>query len=571
MGYFLIGLVWCIVWGVVVSEVIKNKGYQENWFWWGFFFGIFALIVALTKQNVPNSNAHELAESFSKENVVSEMRLNEVTIRQVDVNSAIHILEWKVLKENSGSHIVSIDFFNLSPKTITATLFTATGLNAFDDIILIDGKETFDILQQDMCVEPGRHCNIKAKLPHQDIRKVQLQVKKVCFSDGEVSVDRQSNWIETKQHAIASKYVDLLKKRNPMGAYYAIVTDSYWQCPCGFVNVGHACLMCGMEKLAAREFTAPKIEDTYQEDLNLTILETKAAEIKAAEDAIRAKKQRKKCIIRWISVACIILVCISAGVVISHMKKEKECRIEAAQIEECIKKEKYDDAFAIMISSRSYEKLSSSYGDLLWEKQIELDEAFCPNALEQSMEKYAEYEAERSRGNMCFSYELGKNNSGRYAYVYALCSGEGRSLELLRKQCYSSDGYIFISGLGGTDDEDNYALWSNGWLFLSSTIKYKATYYAIKYDKSQDKAIVVVLPDGVKKATHFYKMKDGNIVMSNGPRVVADTLWIFDVVNGSAREVSHGQYAKIYGNIIEQDKNTLYQKNTKYEGLHFDH
>ena len=44
-----------VIWGVVVDKVIENKGYSSNWFWWGFFFGIFALIVALTKPEAPKT------------------------------------------------------------------------------------------------------------------------------------------------------------------------------------------------------------------------------------------------------------------------------------------------------------------------------------------------------------------------------------------------------------------------------------------------------------------------------------------------------------------------------------
>lgn len=53
MIYLLGFCIGCTIWGVVVNKVIENKGYQENWFWWGFFFGFLALIVALTKQNAP--------------------------------------------------------------------------------------------------------------------------------------------------------------------------------------------------------------------------------------------------------------------------------------------------------------------------------------------------------------------------------------------------------------------------------------------------------------------------------------------------------------------------------------
>lgn len=48
-GYFLTAIISAFIWGFVTKKVIENKGYSENWFWWGFWFGFIALIVALTK------------------------------------------------------------------------------------------------------------------------------------------------------------------------------------------------------------------------------------------------------------------------------------------------------------------------------------------------------------------------------------------------------------------------------------------------------------------------------------------------------------------------------------------
>lgn len=42
-------LIWGIVWGFATRMIIINKGYKENWFWWGFFFGLIAALVALSK------------------------------------------------------------------------------------------------------------------------------------------------------------------------------------------------------------------------------------------------------------------------------------------------------------------------------------------------------------------------------------------------------------------------------------------------------------------------------------------------------------------------------------------
>ena len=47
--YFIAILIWGLIWGFATNAVIENKGYEENWFWWGFFFGFIALIVAATK------------------------------------------------------------------------------------------------------------------------------------------------------------------------------------------------------------------------------------------------------------------------------------------------------------------------------------------------------------------------------------------------------------------------------------------------------------------------------------------------------------------------------------------
>ncbi|WP_322180379.1 SHOCT domain-containing protein [Neglectibacter caecimuris] len=42
-------IIWGVIWGAATQTVVYNKGYEENWFWWGFFFGFIALLVALSK------------------------------------------------------------------------------------------------------------------------------------------------------------------------------------------------------------------------------------------------------------------------------------------------------------------------------------------------------------------------------------------------------------------------------------------------------------------------------------------------------------------------------------------
>lgn len=67
--YLLIAVIYCIIWGCVTQQVIYNKGYEDNWFWWGFLFGFFALIVACTKpQNIPKTQTNYNTSAFSSTN-----------------------------------------------------------------------------------------------------------------------------------------------------------------------------------------------------------------------------------------------------------------------------------------------------------------------------------------------------------------------------------------------------------------------------------------------------------------------------------------------------------------------
>lgn len=45
----VVGIIQGIIFGFATQTIIESKGYRDNWFWWGFFFGLIALIVACAK------------------------------------------------------------------------------------------------------------------------------------------------------------------------------------------------------------------------------------------------------------------------------------------------------------------------------------------------------------------------------------------------------------------------------------------------------------------------------------------------------------------------------------------
>lgn len=202
MIYFVTGIIWCVVWGIVVNKVIENKGYEENWFWWGFFFEVFALIAALAKPYA-EEEAFEKPILLQREPMKrTETIANGVFADKVDICSAVHILSWEILKEEDSQPVLSVEFLNVSESTISAAMFSVVGFNAFGDKVSVNGGESFEVMAQDILVMPGGHGTIQYALPNADIRKTDVAVKKICFSDGTIEENKVSRWIDTKQEPL---------------------------------------------------------------------------------------------------------------------------------------------------------------------------------------------------------------------------------------------------------------------------------------------------------------------------------------------------------------------------------
>ena len=74
--YLLAILVWALIWGFATRTVIYNKGYSSNWFWWGFFFGFIAFIVALSKSdnhyNVTSGKPSIIRDTAFDEQIIAD-------------------------------------------------------------------------------------------------------------------------------------------------------------------------------------------------------------------------------------------------------------------------------------------------------------------------------------------------------------------------------------------------------------------------------------------------------------------------------------------------------------------
>lgn len=287
MEYVVIGtIVWGVAWGILVNKVIENKGYQENWFWWGFFFGFFALIVALTKQSI--DEAKPSTENASKvEKAYVEMVSSESLTDKLDIYSPVHITSWQIKKDEDDNLMLFVDFLNVTESKISSVMFSVVGYNSFGDKVYVNDKNSFDIIEQDLAINASEYGITQTLLPNMNIRKVDIKVKKVRFANETIFENDASKWIDMNQKPLNSIHLDCAKTKNSQAKFYSTLESEYWQCVCGFVNIRNECSFCAMPKADALEFTKDNIHDTYQKYL-------KELEIKRQVEEDRQKKEKRK-------------------------------------------------------------------------------------------------------------------------------------------------------------------------------------------------------------------------------------------------------------------------------------
>lgn len=371
MEYILVGMIiGGIIWGIVVNKVIENKGYKENWFWWGFFFGFFALIVALTKQNV-NTTKVVIAGTSQPEEKSMELLSNKNLNERVNISSPVHIASWEI-KKDTEKLVLFVDFINVSHKAISAVMLSATGFNAFGDIVRVNDAEFFDVIGQDLTVKPNAYGKIYTILQDDAIRKVEVRVKKICFADGTIVDDIPENWINTNQNALNPIHTECAKIENAEAKYYSIINEEYWQCVCGFVNVGNSCNLCNVQKSIASKFTINSFQDTYRSYLEQLEIEKCAMEKHMLEEKQAKDKRTKQYKLIAASTLSFIAICIVAflfyNLIIPNVKYNKAIKL--------MNEEYYGESMELLLELGDYKNCKQLLKTLLQKEHGEAREYY---------------------------------------------------------------------------------------------------------------------------------------------------------------------------------------------------
>ena len=188
----------------------------------------------------------------------------------IDLNANVESIS-ATITEKDKIALADIAFFNNTGKSITDIKFRAVGYNAFNEKVLIDGKESFSFTVQDIFVEPYREAgSIQRELPDNNIRKLKLYEDQIRYSDGSISTyagaDNHTYDVTEYDDTDSATVESLAEIYGIQFVYVPEIFEEGWLCGCGSFNrqMDGICPCCGNKKeellqLRNRNFVADVI------------------------------------------------------------------------------------------------------------------------------------------------------------------------------------------------------------------------------------------------------------------------------------------------------------------------
>lgn len=239
----------------------------------------------------------------------------------IDINAHISDITYTIsVSANAVNALIS--FVNISAKTITAIKFKATGYNSFGDVIPINGRDEFNLIIQDLRIDPNNHVvnRIRTKLPDMEIRKLKLEENQICYADGTVSTYLGR---DEREYGVMG-FVDTPESREVLTAIKARFgfmmqvqpreVDCGWICGCKRFNPAAAtvCSGCRNEKAQIMQLADAAVLQTLVEEFREKQQHQRAAEQRATaqstQNAKRRMARRRKRIRICLIVAALILL-----------------------------------------------------------------------------------------------------------------------------------------------------------------------------------------------------------------------------------------------------------------------
>lgn len=222
--YLVSSIVWGIVWGKACNKVLENKGYHEDWFWWGFWFGFIPFIIVLTK---PDANYGGYAQ----------------VDRYGNVNSYGNSVLSQMAKERTEAEIMRNGGWKCSNCGRTNAGYVgscACGWTKYQsEAKLIEAKKSAE-----------ENANKEQNAVSQEMEKIEVLKKyKELLDMGAIS---QEEFDKKKSSLFISETVDESSNKDTEEASVTVEKTDMWVCDnCGKENTSDrkSCRYCGAVKM----------------------------------------------------------------------------------------------------------------------------------------------------------------------------------------------------------------------------------------------------------------------------------------------------------------------------------
>lgn len=309
-GYIILGLIIAAGLAFIPASIAGQKGRSFGaWYFYGLLLWIVAIFHAISLPYPEKSGS----VADKSENEQPRIVLNSTSQgRSIDINSPVYIEGYDVVKSGENKTGLSIRFRNMCSHTVTAIKLTAVGCNSFGDVVQIDGKDEFCIIIQDLNEKPSSYFVTKRiiPLPSDEIRKVELSVSQVCFSDGTKSF-HQPEYTSVDRCKIEGDDLKAAQLIMSGSKCFPVIKDTYWMCACGRANrkTENTCMLCGKSKeYIFNAFSGESIAKAHND-----IEQEKAKRLAAV--AVQDKKNEKDAKTGLIITTSIIALCVVICVV----------------------------------------------------------------------------------------------------------------------------------------------------------------------------------------------------------------------------------------------------------------
>ena len=239
--------------------------------------------------------------------------------KTIDINAHIEELRCEISVDN-GNAIAKISFINLGFGDITAIKFNACGYNSFGDIVPVNGNEKFYLIIQDVMIAKNEIAtDLTAKLPNDDIKKLDLEECQICYADGSVASYEGNNdlMFDIEEIDNPEELKAIHKVYNEHIKYRLKDFEQGWICGCGRFNLhtSNKCSLCNQIK--ADTINACSVEGLKKTIEKAHEQEEEERRQKEQQEIQDAKDRRKKNIGIFVIVVCVIaLIALMANSII---------------------------------------------------------------------------------------------------------------------------------------------------------------------------------------------------------------------------------------------------------------